>query len=117
MGGEILFLYGVSCFRLNLPQARAVGPHGLPVLTLIHHHPFGLSLAYRKQQAQQLQTLQPQPQPPQPQPDPPPIPPGPIPVPMALLEPEPGRSEDCDVLEAAQPLEQGFLQREEGPSR
>ena len=36
---------------------------------------------------------------------------------MALLEPEPGRSEDCDVLEAAQPLEQGFLQREEGPSR
>lgn len=35
---------------------------------------------------------------------------------MALLEPEPGRSEDCDVLEAAQPLEQGFLQREEGPS-
>ncbi|XP_075816734.1 pre-mRNA-processing factor 40 homolog B isoform X10 [Microtus pennsylvanicus] len=71
-----------------------------------------------KQQAQQLQTLQPQPQPqpPQPQPDPPPIPPGPIPVPMALLEPEPGRSEDCDVLEAAQPLEQGFLQREEGPS-
>nr|XP_042121002.1 pre-mRNA-processing factor 40 homolog B isoform X4 [Peromyscus maniculatus bairdii] len=69
-----------------------------------------------KQQTQQLQTLQPQPQPPQPQPDPPPIPPGPIPVPMALLEPEPGRSEDCDVLEAAQPLEQGFLQREEGPS-
>ncbi|XP_041498602.1 pre-mRNA-processing factor 40 homolog B isoform X10 [Microtus oregoni] len=71
-----------------------------------------------KQQAQQLQTLQPQPQPqpPQPQPDPPPIPPGPIPVPMALLEPEPGRSEDCDVLEAAQPLEQGFVQREEGPS-
>ncbi|XP_006521248.1 pre-mRNA-processing factor 40 homolog B isoform X13 [Mus musculus] len=67
-----------------------------------------------KQQTQQLQTLQPQP--PQPQPDPPPIPPGPIPVPMALLEPEPGRSEDCDVLEAAQPLEQGFLQREEGPS-
>lgn len=36
---------------------------------------------------------------------------------MALLEPEPGRSEDCDVLEATQPLEQGFLQREEGPSR
>lgn len=35
---------------------------------------------------------------------------------MALLEPEPGRSEDCDVLEATQPLEQGFLQREEGPS-
>lgn len=67
-----------------------------------------------KQQTQQPQTLQPQP--PQPQPDPPPIPPGPIPVPMALLEPEPGRSEDCDVLEAAQPLEQGFLQREEGPS-
>lgn len=67
-----------------------------------------------KHQTQQLQTLQPQP--PQPQPDPPPIPPGPIPVPMALLEPEPGRSEDCDVLEAAQPLEQGFLQREEGPS-
>ncbi|XP_059103665.1 pre-mRNA-processing factor 40 homolog B isoform X5 [Peromyscus eremicus] len=69
-----------------------------------------------KQQTQQLQTLQPQPQPPQPQPDPPPIPPGPTPVPMALLEPEPGRSEDCDVLEAAQPVEQGFLQREEGPS-
>ncbi|XP_034372541.1 pre-mRNA-processing factor 40 homolog B isoform X4 [Arvicanthis niloticus] len=67
-----------------------------------------------KPQTQQLQTLQPQP--PQPQPDPPPIPPGPIPVPMALLEPEPGRSEDCDVLEATQPLEQGFLQREEGPS-
>ncbi|XP_031211085.1 pre-mRNA-processing factor 40 homolog B isoform X6 [Mastomys coucha] len=62
-----------------------------------------------KQQTQQLH-------PPQPQPDPPPIPPAPIPVPMALLEPEPGRSEDCDVLEAAQPLEQGFLQREEGPS-
>lgn len=40
-----------------------------------------------------------------------------MPVPMALLEPEPGRSEDCEVLEAAQPLEQGFLQREEGPSR
>nr|XP_020025045.1 pre-mRNA-processing factor 40 homolog B isoform X2 [Castor canadensis] len=58
-----------------------------------------------------------QPQPPQPQPDPPPVPPGPTPVPTGLLEPEPGGSEDCDVLEAAQPLEQGFLQQpEEGPS-
>nr|XP_045008240.1 pre-mRNA-processing factor 40 homolog B isoform X10 [Jaculus jaculus] len=67
--------------------------------------------AVGKQQPQPLQ-----PQPPQPQPDPPPIPPGPMPVPTGLLEPEPGRSEDCNVLEAAQPLEQGFLQPEEGPS-
>ncbi|XP_071465990.1 pre-mRNA-processing factor 40 homolog B isoform X13 [Marmota flaviventris] len=64
---------------------------------------------------QQPQT--PQPQPPQPQPDPPPVPPGPTPMPKGLLEPEPGGSEDCDVSEAAQPLEQGFLQQpEEGPS-
>ncbi|XP_046291464.1 pre-mRNA-processing factor 40 homolog B isoform X14 [Marmota monax] len=64
---------------------------------------------------QQPQT--PQPQPPQPQPDPPPAPPGPTPMPKGLLEPEPGGSEDCDVSEAAQPLEQGFLQQpEEGPS-
>nr|XP_040136625.1 pre-mRNA-processing factor 40 homolog B isoform X17 [Ictidomys tridecemlineatus] len=64
---------------------------------------------------QQPQTLQPQP--PQPQPDPPPAPPGPTPMPKGLLEPEPGGSEDCDVSEAAQPLEQGFLQQpEEGPS-
>ncbi|XP_066114008.1 pre-mRNA-processing factor 40 homolog B isoform X2 [Saccopteryx bilineata] len=62
-------------------------------------------------QQQQPQTLQPQP--PQPQPEPPPVPPGPIPVPMGLLEPEPGGSEDCDVSDAAQPLEQ---QPEEGPS-
>ncbi|XP_062971864.1 pre-mRNA-processing factor 40 homolog B isoform X3 [Cynocephalus volans] len=68
-----------------------------------------------KQQQPQPQTLQPQP--PQPQPDPPPAPPGPTPVPMGLLEPEPGGSEDCDMSEAAQPLEQGFLQQlEEGPS-
>ncbi|XP_064233111.1 pre-mRNA-processing factor 40 homolog B isoform X3 [Aotus nancymaae] len=68
-----------------------------------------------KQQQQLPQTLQPQP--PQPQPDPPPVPPGPIPVPTGLLEPEPGGSEDCDVSEATQPLEQGFLQQlEEGPS-
>ncbi|PNI33379.1 PRPF40B isoform 5, partial [Pan troglodytes] len=68
-----------------------------------------------KQQQQLPQTLQPQP--PQPQPDPPPVPPGPTPVPTGLLEPEPGGSEDCDVLEATQPLEQGFLQQlEEGPS-
>eukprot|EP00069_Balaena_mysticetus_P008235 bmy_05774T0 len=64
---------------------------------------------------QQPRTLQPQP--PQPQPDPPPVPPGPTLVPTGLLEPEPGGSEDCDVSEAAQPLEQGFLQQpEEGPS-
>ncbi|XP_066865345.1 pre-mRNA-processing factor 40 homolog B isoform X10 [Kogia breviceps] len=63
---------------------------------------------------QQPRTLQPQPQP---QPDPPPVPPGPTLVPTGLLEPEPGGSEDCDVSEAAQPLEQGFLQQlEEGPS-
>nr|XP_021521646.1 pre-mRNA-processing factor 40 homolog B isoform X4 [Aotus nancymaae] len=68
-----------------------------------------------KQQQQLPQTLQPQP--PQPQPDPPPVPPGPTPVPTGLLEPEPGGSEDCDVSEATQPLEQGFLQQlEEGPS-
>uniref|UniRef100_A0A2I2ZT30 Pre-mRNA-processing factor 40 homolog B n=1 Tax=Gorilla gorilla gorilla TaxID=9595 RepID=A0A2I2ZT30_GORGO len=68
-----------------------------------------------KQQQQLPQTLQPRP--PQPQPDPPPVPPGPTPVPTGLLEPEPGGSEDCDVLEATQPLEQGFLQQlEEGPS-
>ncbi|XP_058289443.1 pre-mRNA-processing factor 40 homolog B isoform X20 [Hylobates moloch] len=68
-----------------------------------------------KQQQQLPQTLQPQP--PQPQPDPPPAPPGPTPVPTGLLEPEPGGSEDCDVSEATQPLEQGFLQQlEEGPS-
>ncbi|KAM5249561.1 pre-mRNA-processing factor 40 homolog B isoform 7-T7 [Hipposideros larvatus] len=71
--------------------------------------------AVGKPQQQQPQTLQPQP--PQPQPDPPPAPPGPTPVPMGLLEPEPGGSEDCDVSDAAQPLEQGFLQQpEEGPS-
>ncbi|XP_033292255.1 pre-mRNA-processing factor 40 homolog B isoform X6 [Orcinus orca] len=64
---------------------------------------------------QQPRTLQPQPS--QPQPDPPPVPPGPTLVPTGLLEPEPGGSEDCDVSEAAQPLEQGFLQQpEEGPS-
>lgn len=63
---------------------------------------------------QQPQTLQP---PPQPQPDPPPAPPGPTPMPMGLLEPEPGGSDDCDVSDAAPPLEQGFLQQpEEGPS-
>ncbi|XP_032150167.1 pre-mRNA-processing factor 40 homolog B isoform X1 [Sapajus apella] len=68
-----------------------------------------------KQQQQLPQTLQPQP--PQPQPDPPPVPPGPTPVPTGLLEPEPGGSEDCDVSEATQTLEQGFLQQlEEGPS-
>ncbi|XP_010348095.2 pre-mRNA-processing factor 40 homolog B isoform X5 [Saimiri boliviensis] len=68
-----------------------------------------------KQQQQLPQTLQPQP--PQPQPDPPPVPPGPTPVPTGLLEPEPGGSGDCDVSEATQPLEQGFLQQlEEGPS-
>uniref|UniRef100_A0A2K6QJ17 Pre-mRNA-processing factor 40 homolog B n=1 Tax=Rhinopithecus roxellana TaxID=61622 RepID=A0A2K6QJ17_RHIRO len=68
-----------------------------------------------KQQQQLPQTLQPQP--PQPQPDPPPAPPGPTPVPTGLLEPESGGSEDCDVSEATQPLEQGFLQQlEEGPS-
>uniref|UniRef100_A0A2K6AI27 Pre-mRNA-processing factor 40 homolog B n=1 Tax=Mandrillus leucophaeus TaxID=9568 RepID=A0A2K6AI27_MANLE len=68
-----------------------------------------------KQQQQLPQTLQPQP--PQPQPDPPPAPPGPTLVPTGLLEPEPGGSEDCDVSEATQPLEQGFLQQlEEGPS-
>ncbi|XP_064347026.1 pre-mRNA-processing factor 40 homolog B isoform X3 [Camelus dromedarius] len=66
-------------------------------------------------QQQPPQTLQPQPS--QPQPDPPPVPPGPTSVPTGLLEPEPGGSEDCDVSEAAQPLEQGFLhQLEEGPS-
>ncbi|XP_077026949.1 pre-mRNA-processing factor 40 homolog B isoform X9 [Tamandua tetradactyla] len=66
-------------------------------------------------QQQQPQTLQPQP--PQPQPDPPPAPPGPTPVPTGLLEPEPGGSEDCDVSEVAQALEQGILQQpEEGPS-
>ena len=59
-----------------------------------------------------------QPQPPQPQPEPPPVPPGPTPMPLGLLEPEPGGSEDCDMSEAAQPVEQGFLQQpEEGPSR
>ncbi|XP_013363920.1 PREDICTED: pre-mRNA-processing factor 40 homolog B isoform X4 [Chinchilla lanigera] len=59
---------------------------------------------------QQPQTLQPQP--PQPQPDPPPVPPGPTPG-----ELEPDGSEDCDVSEAVQPLEQVFLQQvEEGPS-
>lgn len=64
---------------------------------------------------QQPQALQPQP--PQPQPDPPPVPPGPTLLPTGLLEPEPGGSEDCAVSEAAQPLEQGFLQQpEEGPS-
>ncbi|KAL2776449.1 pre-mRNA-processing factor 40-like protein B isoform 11 [Daubentonia madagascariensis] len=71
--------------------------------------------AGKQQQQQQPQTLQPQP--PQPQPDPPPVPPGPTPVPTGLLEPEPGGSEDCDVSEASQPLEQAFLQQlEEGPS-
>ncbi|XP_022375394.1 pre-mRNA-processing factor 40 homolog B isoform X2 [Enhydra lutris kenyoni] len=66
-------------------------------------------------QPQQPQILQPQP--PQPQPEPPPGPPGPTPVPLGLLEPEPGGSEDCDMSEAAQPVEQGFLQQpEEGPS-
>ncbi|XP_036886933.1 pre-mRNA-processing factor 40 homolog B isoform X7 [Sturnira hondurensis] len=66
-------------------------------------------------QPQTQQTLQPQP--PQPQPDPPPAPPCPTPVPVGLLEPEPGGSEDCDVSDAAQTLEQGFLQQpEEGPS-
>ncbi|XP_033619439.1 pre-mRNA-processing factor 40 homolog B isoform X5 [Fukomys damarensis] len=65
-----------------------------------------------KQQPQALQ-----PQPPQPQPDPPPVPPGPTPGTTGLLEPELDGSEDCDVSEAAQPLEQGFLQQvEEGPS-
>uniref|UniRef100_A0A452TL80 Pre-mRNA-processing factor 40 homolog B n=1 Tax=Ursus maritimus TaxID=29073 RepID=A0A452TL80_URSMA len=55
--------------------------------------------------------------PPQPQPEPPPGPPGPTPLPLGLLEPEPGGSEDCDMSEAAQPVEQGFLQQpEEGPS-
>ncbi|KAF6121277.1 pre-mRNA processing factor 40-like protein B [Phyllostomus discolor] len=66
-------------------------------------------------QPQTQQTLQPQP--PQPQPDPPPAPPCPTPVPVGLLEPEPGGSEDCDVSDAAQTLEQGFSQQpEEGPS-
>uniref|UniRef100_A0A8D1RM30 Pre-mRNA-processing factor 40 homolog B n=1 Tax=Sus scrofa TaxID=9823 RepID=A0A8D1RM30_PIG len=66
-------------------------------------------------QPQQPQSLQPQP--PQPQPDPPPVPPGSTLVPTGLLEPEPGGSEDCNVSEAGQPLEQGFLQQpEEGPS-
>ncbi|XP_029810946.1 pre-mRNA-processing factor 40 homolog B isoform X6 [Suricata suricatta] len=66
-------------------------------------------------QQQQPQILQPQP--PQPQPEPPPVPPGPTPMPMGLLEPEPGGSEDCDMSEAAQPVEQGFLQQpEEGLS-
>ncbi|XP_048072654.1 pre-mRNA-processing factor 40 homolog B isoform X5 [Ursus arctos] len=66
-------------------------------------------------QQQQPQILQPQP--PQPQPEPPPGPPGPTPLPLGLLEPEPGGSEDCDMSEAAQPVEQGFLQQpEEGPS-
>ncbi|XP_023578407.1 pre-mRNA-processing factor 40 homolog B isoform X7 [Octodon degus] len=65
-----------------------------------------------KQQPQSLQ-----PQPPQPQPDPPPVPPGPTPGPTGLLETEPDGSEDCDVSEAGQPLEQGFLQQvEEGSS-
>ncbi|XP_045040084.1 pre-mRNA-processing factor 40 homolog B isoform X11 [Desmodus rotundus] len=60
------------------------------------------------------QTLQPQP--PQLQPDPPPAPPCPTPVPVGLLEPEPGGSEDCDMSDAAQTLEQGFSQQpEEGP--
>ncbi|XP_069896740.1 pre-mRNA-processing factor 40 homolog B isoform X4 [Dipodomys merriami] len=64
---------------------------------------------------QQSQTLQPQP--PQSQPDPPPVPPGPTTVSTGFLEPEPGGSEDCGISEAAQPLEQGFLQQpEEGPS-
>ncbi|XP_051701416.2 pre-mRNA-processing factor 40 homolog B isoform X4 [Oryctolagus cuniculus] len=68
-----------------------------------------------KQKPLAPQTLQPQP--PQPQPDPPPAPPGPAPASSGLLEPEPGGSGDCDVAEAAQPLEQGFLQPpEEGPS-
>ncbi|XP_012587985.1 PREDICTED: pre-mRNA-processing factor 40 homolog B isoform X6 [Condylura cristata] len=68
-------------------------------------------------QQQQPQTLQPQPPQPQPQPDPPPAPPGPAAAPTDLLEPEPGGNEDCDVSEATQPLEQGFLQRpEEGSS-
>ncbi|XP_047642515.1 pre-mRNA-processing factor 40 homolog B isoform X2 [Phacochoerus africanus] len=63
-------------------------------------------------QPQQPQSLQPQP--PQPQPDPPPVPPGST---LGLLEPEPGGGEDCDVSEAGQPLEQGFLQQpEEVPS-
>ncbi|KAK2506316.1 hypothetical protein MC885_014114, partial [Smutsia gigantea] len=60
---------------------------------------------------------QPPSQPPQPQPEPPPVPPGPTPVPTGILEPEPGGSEDCDMSEAVQPVEQGFLQQlEEGPS-
>ncbi|ELK36328.1 Pre-mRNA-processing factor 40 like protein B [Myotis davidii] len=66
----------------------------------------------KQQQPQTLQT-----QPPQSQPEPPPAPPGPTPLPMSLLEPEPGGNEDCDVSDAVQPLEQGFLQQpEEGPS-
>ncbi|XP_021098714.1 pre-mRNA-processing factor 40 homolog B isoform X9 [Heterocephalus glaber] len=65
-----------------------------------------------KQQPQALQPQPPQPQPPQPQPEPPPVPPGPTPG-----STEPDGSEDCDVSEASQPLEQGFLQQvEEGPS-
>ncbi|XP_036992238.1 pre-mRNA-processing factor 40 homolog B isoform X7 [Artibeus jamaicensis] len=71
--------------------------------------------AIGKPQPQAQQTLQPQP--PQPQPDPPPGPPCPTPVPVGLLEPEPGGSEDCDVSDAAQTLEQGFSQQpEDGPS-
>ncbi|XP_058164256.1 pre-mRNA-processing factor 40 homolog B isoform X7 [Dasypus novemcinctus] len=71
--------------------------------------------AGKQQQQQPPQALQPQP--PQPQPDPPPAPPGPTPIPTGLLEPEPGGSEDGDVSEAAQALEQGILQQpEEGPS-
>ncbi|XP_059538780.1 pre-mRNA-processing factor 40 homolog B isoform X10 [Myotis daubentonii] len=66
-------------------------------------------------QQQQPQTLQTQP--PQPQPEPPPAPPGPTPLPVSLLEPEPGGNEDCDVSDAVQPPEQGFLQQpEESPS-
>ncbi|XP_057342535.1 pre-mRNA-processing factor 40 homolog B isoform X2 [Manis pentadactyla] len=69
-----------------------------------------------KQEAAGKQQQQP-PQPPQPQPDPPPVPPGPTSVPTSILEPEPGGSEDCDMSEAVQPVEQGFLQQlEEGPS-
>ncbi|XP_073069659.1 pre-mRNA-processing factor 40 homolog B isoform X4 [Manis javanica] len=69
-----------------------------------------------KQEAAGKQQQQP-PQPPQPQPDPPPVPPGPTSVPTSILEPEPGGSEDCNMSEAVQPVEQGFLQQlEEGPS-
>lgn len=83
-------------------------------LSLLHSWTLPFRPTCRKQQ--QPQTLQPQP--PQPQPEPPPVPPGPTPLPLGLLEPEPGGSEDCDMSEAAQPVEQGFLQQpEEGPSR